>query len=79
MRSSLTPSKVTRKGHVALGCRRLRSDDQMVMVEFAVLLLIRLVLINDDTRGNKQESLYCRISTDNVLGDSGRAEVMIKS
>jgi len=37
MRSSLTPSKVTRKGHVALGCRRLRLDDQMVMVEFAVM------------------------------------------
>jgi len=26
-----------RKGHVALGCRRLRLDDQMVMVGFAVM------------------------------------------
>jgi len=37
MQSSLTLSKVTRKGHVALGCRRLRLDDQMVMVGFAVM------------------------------------------
>ena len=32
-----TPSKVTRKGHVALGCRLLSLDDQMVTVEFAVM------------------------------------------
>ena len=31
------PSKVTRKGHVALGCRLLSLDDQMVTVEFAVM------------------------------------------
>jgi len=32
-----TPSKVTRKGHVVLGCRLLSLDDQMVTVEFAVM------------------------------------------
>lgn len=32
-----TPSKVTRKGHVALSCRLLSLDDQMVTVEFAVM------------------------------------------
>jgi len=28
---------VTRKGHVALGCRGLRLDDQMMTVKFAVM------------------------------------------
>ena len=37
MGSKLTPSKATRKGHVALGCRGLGLNDQMVMVEFAVM------------------------------------------
>jgi len=37
MRSSLMPSKVTRKGYVALGYRRLRLDDQMVTAKFAVM------------------------------------------
>lgn len=32
-----TPSKITRKGHVALSCRLLSLDDQMVTVEFAVM------------------------------------------
>ncbi|KAJ8091873.1 histidine kinase osmosensor [Marasmius tenuissimus] len=32
-----TPSKVTRKGHVALSCRLLASDDQSVTLEFCVL------------------------------------------
>ncbi|EKM75241.1 Tco1 HAMP domain related type IA HK [Agaricus bisporus var. burnettii JB137-S8] len=32
-----TPSKVTKKGHVALSCRLLSLDDQMVTVEFAVM------------------------------------------
>jgi len=31
------PGKVTRKGHVVLGCRLLSLDDQMVTVEFAVM------------------------------------------